>query len=1352
MASLLTPSLVPGRLRSHGRTRAQRRRPEVAGPYESQSSVPGIRRHSVRSEHAHPAPHVAALRKTPEAPLLALGLLPSYQPGHALAPIPNLLGMSDHQRQRLEREGQRDSALKAILKAEIDAKHAPSTLEDLGIAAALSPVGPEALIGKLGLAGIERIAPAAARAISASEDAASAGGAASRALDVARGGVIRRGVAKLEPDAVAAARQGVARRAAQQLDRLPAPVRTGAQVGSRIATAPIRHPFTAPVAAQVPLAVIHGNPAELGKALQGKGVYADVAGIASGALSHVSPVLGEALNLPATVLPSTYLTGKAGIEAAGGHTAALKKLLAQYRATGLLPALVEGDPSKALHAFAQHPLYSGLEASGALAALGRGAGAIARETTGGRIGGLARPDLTIQGYPNVAVKRQYSRDLFRQLLQRAHDRRTGNEIKPGTMRGKEAFRRAVVRDAGDRFQANAEAVRRLGRAEVEQAARDFAPKRKAFGLFDRLDHASADVVAHAIERVITHPETFHQDLGHYKAQLDAVYNDGHNTLDQAQVAANRTLARQLDVGIKRASPEHVVEAADAFIAAHQPIVDALVEHGLLDSHQALKAAVIPFARVHMGAEHGIPHAPIERLEALLAETRPRLKEEGRQHLAGYRDSVREAHKRVQYAESGHLQAERTLSTLRAKLRAEGDAPREATIQRLERAVETTKAARRRIGVAKTELHETVDALKRAAVDTRTRRQQAIKQIEGELAKAKAEPEQVIDAHGNPLSLEQITAEMQRRGVQPPGFLSHKAPTRGDWYRAWFPDGARAPRGARTGESVATGSRDAGWESIVRQLARSRGLLDRARTWHAFISRFGIDLRGAGIDTMHDAERVLRDPARYGLNPKVRWTAVRRYPFPAMKGEVQAALEHQDPTIAAEGILSKALATAVDPHDPTAPVVFMPQDLVRNMADHFAPLGTGWRAVQMSSTLLKRAVLPFSPSFYLGNAIDNMIRTALAGVGPQHFILGRRIARELTPEQLTQLISGAHFSSVDQLAVHRDAEDFAGTSLQHVATALAHVRATPGPREALRLIQAGSNLLLHINGRITETLPQYGALGKIAARDVQAMQGHWSAAIRLQPKVIGDIVNGLHDPDTVIRYQKEIEQIYGNWSRMSPFARKFLSSVAPFWTWARAATKLVFLTMPAHRSVLTGILTAASRMTQAEREQFGLDKLGKEPLPGWLQGGLPIRGSISPWGKYTSFGYSGNLLESGASTVLPQLRDVLANLEGRDWKGTELQGGEGSRIVAALKSGIESYIPGYNTVVGLIEKGPGYLSPVHVESPGALPYLRSLSHSKQITVPESGSGGSSSSGGVDYGKVFSGTGGSSVDYGKVFSGR
>ena len=61
------------------------------------------------------------------------------------------------------------------------------------------------------------------------------------------------------------------------------------------------------------------------------------------------------MSLPASVLPSAYLAGKAGINAASGNDEELKELLKSWEETGVLPKLLQGDLSGAASNLKDHP-------------------------------------------------------------------------------------------------------------------------------------------------------------------------------------------------------------------------------------------------------------------------------------------------------------------------------------------------------------------------------------------------------------------------------------------------------------------------------------------------------------------------------------------------------------------------------------------------------------------------------------------------------------------------------------------------------------------------------------------------------------------------------------------------------------------------------------------------------------------------------------------------------------------------------------------------------------------------------------------------------------------------------------
>jgi hypothetical protein len=993
--------------------------------------------------------------------------------------------------------------------------------------------------------------------------------------------------------------KGAASKAKPVTEAIPQSVKTGAKVAARGAAYPVRHPITSPLALEAPGALIHKDPGAFVKALEGKGVYGDIAGGLAGAASHISPVLGEGVSLPAAVLPSAYLAGKAGVDAAKGNPDELNKLIEEWKATGLLPALAEGDLGKAAHNLGEHPLYGLLEGSGALNAAGRVAGAGVRAIPGTDLASLERKPLPVEG-TKINIQREYSRDLLRQLGQRGYDRTpAGSRVRPDTFRG-----RHYLKESANRFSAGQEAIRREHAHQDIKALKGILPKKS---LVRRLDRKSAEVVNLAVERIIQKPESFFSDLSDYKDMLELAAKEtlstGKPRLNKRELAANKELVKQIEAGIKRGNPEHVVHAANAFIDLQKPILEELVDLKLLTPDQAEKASAIPFARVHMGAGHHEEHG-------------------------------------------------------------------------------------------------------------------------------------VVDAQGEPLSLEAITQEMDRRGVGAPGFLSHRAPANSDFYRPSF-GGAILDKGSRTGRAVASGTQMGGIESLVRQLRRSRGLADRARAWNQAISRFGVEVKG--VDTMAEAKRVMEDPERYGLDPRLNPVPVPRHPFGAKKREMEGALEHQSPALA-DDAAAGAIADGIDqglkgtlPDE--AKIIFFPEKVAKELRADATPSGEGLKAAQAATTAFKRAVLPFSPSFYIGNSFDNLIRTTLAGINPAHFAVGAKVAHQMDQEQRAQVLAGAHFSSVEALAPHRSVEavvtgydplskgvrQFADWSRKR-GWQQAAVKAAPN------VLSKASHYLLSVNALLTETLPQYGVLGKVALKEMRKTQGSWTKAITNLDEASQDFAKGLRDPDKVIRLQKDLEAVYGNYTRMSPGARKVLSTITPFWTWMRAAYTYVFWQMPAHHSVATGLLAATANATRAEREQWGLNREGKEPVPSYYQG-IPLPdGGVVPLANYNSFDFASDPLDSLARLPFPQIRNVAEALAGRDWKGDEIKGGDGNRIAAATWAAAGAFVPFVNT---LTEEQEGHkvfaphLSLPHEVSKEKID--KSREPTQQITVPETGSGGGSSGG-------------------------
>jgi hypothetical protein len=358
-----------------------------------------------------------------------------------------------------------------------------------------------------------------------------------------------------------------------------------------------------------------------------------------------------------------------------------------------------------------------------------------------------------------------------------------------------------------------------------------------------------------------------------------------------------------------------------------------------------------------------------------------------------------------------------------------------------------------------------------------------------------------------------------------------------------------------------------------------------------------------------------------------------------------------------------------------------------------------------------------------------MRTLMAGVTPLDVAAAFKARNALSPERRAQIAEGAHYSSVDKLAPHRSVEAIVtgGNRLAETVREAAEWSHQRGAKQAAvkflpKAVSGFSNFLLGANARLAESLPTWGLVGKQMRQDIRATQQSWMKSVRLSKDVVDEWAKGLDRPETRIKFQASLEETLGNYSQMSPQARKVLSNAVPFWTWFRAAYKYVYITMPTKRSVQTGLLAALASADQVEREQAGLEKYGKDPVPAWIQGGIPLSdGRIIPTSQYSSFGYASDPLEAVSRAGFAQFSNILEALKGHDYKGDPIEG-EDERTIAALWGFAGADLPGLNLLFRS-EGGKVWFDP-HVSLPHALSrdYVEYEREPKQtITVPAESTG-------------------------------
>lgn len=147
--------------------------------------------------------------------------------------------------------------------------------------------------------------------------------------------------------------------------------------------------------------------------------------------------LGDVGALGALPVVGGYQVGSAAWELAHGHSGRAKRLgtgLVQGLKTSVPGELLQGHPSAAAESFRQHPVFAALDLAGAVGAVGRVGGALARGAGStvadeGVRGTLARAGTTVRPAVGINVdggiahaQRTYSKDLVRKAAQVTADR------------------------------------------------------------------------------------------------------------------------------------------------------------------------------------------------------------------------------------------------------------------------------------------------------------------------------------------------------------------------------------------------------------------------------------------------------------------------------------------------------------------------------------------------------------------------------------------------------------------------------------------------------------------------------------------------------------------------------------------------------------------------------------------------------------------------------------------------------------------------------------------------------------------------------------------------------------------
>jgi hypothetical protein len=994
----------------------------------------------------------------------------------------------------------------------------------------------------------------------------------------------------------------------------------------------------------------------------------------------------------------------------------LKQLAHDFKEGDAIALAVQGRWKEAAAVAAKYPITTTLEIGGVARAPGLAAGAAMRRgSRRSRKAASTRREPARRPGTGIEVPRRWSRDPLVKLAQQAVERRRvgradrlRREADRADAEGRAEVagglrRRAAQKDPRvaktrrvqrvvDLTQDRAEQLRRKHRREVLEELTGEAEPRRVPGTRVRVGTRRRDG---AVRRPISRPRgdvpaaavvvrtqkgaaPGREGLKRYRDQVDREFNEGSLKADSREARAalapkrraNRALVRELDRAIEGKTDWAAVERAANRYAEVVGSRDAeLVRRRIITAHEAEISRLKPYAVTRMGArwdqEGTVRQRARERdIENELAV----LEEDIRRHRAELRGATGKDRQRIRATIQRREAAQARLLTEKPK-------PQPGLVRR-----ERDKAA------AMVRLNDEMLAAVREASEARRRgdRDAEARALErGEDAERGLKRLQREGGAGDeievPLRAETIREHMDLAGeVGEPAYVSHKPRDTNAFFRS-NEKPASVSRAVRTGEAFRTGT-VRGDEQVMREsAARMQGLIDADDGFQqhgALAALHNSDGRIQTHDSFAEADRRARQLAEQGIDV----VPVRMQPFVNRRGQLEEMLDGIDRELEATGRQTthpvvEALDSALNGvDDGPGPWALWDKDYTDQLRSHLSLLGPkpGTKALQAFFGAFRRAALYTSPKWITGNVVEAIVRSAVRGAVPlYHNHVFRRAMRTVEQlygpavrESIEQMAKpGGHFGGLAARDIRRSADQFSPTTNLGKAARAWHAAWHSGRANPLRLPRRGWEIYSDFVVRANNAVEQYLQ---------EAMAGRHIRQELIPPRAVAngarayeDAARGLRGTAAQFALAEDVLRSYGAYSGFSPEKRGFIALYTPFGAWFANAIRFMYVTMPRHHPVLTGLIAANHSMTRDMREQIGATKFGAKGavdiLPDFLQGSIltPSGGRVRV-SRYLPTGAAAEFPGNIADFFLPQIGDALKALEGKDWRGVELRKEDGSK--------------------------------------------------------------------------------------------
>jgi hypothetical protein len=989
----------------------------------------------------------------------------------------------------------------------------------------------------------------------------------------------------------------------------------------------------------------------------------------------------DLVNAGAQAIPSVYVPAAGLFEAAKGRPQRIKKFgkdfkqsdpvynalaAATFKATGDDRA-ARAHWSKAKKAAAEHPGFTALEIAGGRGVFGRGLGAGVRGTarvTGSKtlrkIGTTERTPRTLAG-TNLVQHRRHSRDLTIKALDVYRDRtarkraaelrdqaaKEANPEKAAELRAKArnvdptAIRDRDIYKAVDEHTDAVEQVRRINRTKVLQE------ETKALGTKrPRSAVRRGGPVTSLLTQGIVRPTV--KSLTGYLDDLKVAHDRLAKTPDaRGKVRANKQLQHDLTEALDRIKSgkvdlDELHDIARRYAGRSVTAQGALIAKGMLDPAQAERARLTPFAARELGAHRDKPYL----LEQAAAAKKTAKRAKG--------------------------QAKRASSRARLKRTAQPYGP-------------LTKQAFTTLGKA-----ETKAQAKRAAA--KTARQEA----SAKAALAREDP--LLAGDKTHLSTDQMRAMQAVHGDFSPAFVSQAPNARGA--RNFYVNAARAPGISgkrRGGTATVEGTLDAHPDLLVEQQARTQGLADAYDGFQSFLRQFAVRKKGKGtVAPFKDKTKAQRKVDDLNAQGDVEWTLVRMNPFAARHEQLQKMLEGTEPH---EGVHQQIIDALNVKTEGEGPWAIVPKAAAQRMEKHLRvmnPDNAGLAARGLNQTF-RKGVLSLSLPWLLGNVTEATARSAMARAGVGSLVTGHRVLKaseriareqgrpEAAAEARARTIGTAHYGMADQ-HVHTSLDQFTDSRTKTLVRALATFKRAPVARHAVWVWNAHTHLTMGLVNKFIEQSFQKAALGR-AVKNQELMT---PSLFRASQKAVDEAARGVLNPNTAAALGREVDRMYGRYSKFSPTERKALALYTPFAAWMVNAGRFL-KEMPVENPGTTAGIAAVEQATTDWRKTHGLDVFSRA-LPLYLQGSIPGKGGAryrAPT-RYTPFSLAADPIGVSTGQILPQIMGTILAGKGLNWKGQPIvrgaEPGPQDELKTIAQSLAEGLIPGFGLGGRIKSKG------------------------------------------------------------------